>query len=413
MIISLSMVMAMVSCSKDNDEPNVTGEKPAEYSIKLSAKQKLALNQNNNFAFDIMKAMNDENRNMFVSPYSIGQALAMLANGAEDETFDEIAHTLKIGDEVTLNDINSFYATMNKALTTDIKCSSKVAISNSLWLNKQFNDKIIAGFKDNVKTYFGAKVSALDFSDNKSFNIINNWSKNETSGLIPNIINVLNPKMDVAILLNTLYFKGFWSYFPTQHTHNDIFRNQFDRNENVKMMTSNKCLVNGFISDNELIAEFNYGGDAFQLLVIMPKKDKINDYIANFNGVRYSQLLANMEPSESEVSMPKFKCAFENELIGPLSKIGVKKVFSNNAQFGKISSELGMCVTNAQQYATIEVNEDGTTASASTKVDIGFTSAGKLPQKIIIDHPFIYIIKERTTGVILFVGKAQSIENAQ
>ncbi len=412
MLMSLTMMITSVSCN-ESDGPNESGEKPAEYSIKLSARQKQALNQSNDFAFDVLKAVNNENNNVLVSPYSLGQALAMLANGAVGETYDEISRALKIGDDVTLDDINSYYAIMNTALTNSIKCSSKLAIANSLWLNKQYEGKILEEYKIGMRSNFNAKVSALDFSESKSVDAINNWSKEKTNGLIPNITKGLDPKTDVAILLNTLFFKGFWSYFPKKNTYNDIFRNQFDRNESVKMMKSDKCKLYGFSSDNELMVEFDYSGNAFQLLVIMPKKEKINSYIANLNGDRYNQLLTQIVANESEVTMPKFKGSYNNQLIAPLAKIGIKKAFSDDAQFGKISSSLGVCVTAVQQYTTIEVNEDGTTAVASTKVDLGFTSTGQLPKQFIIDHPFIYIIRERTTGVILFIGKTQSLEGMQ
>ena len=130
LFICLSAMTALASCSdNDSNEPNVKNEEPAQYSITLSAPQQKVLNQSNDFAFDVLKAVNNENGNVFVSPYSLGQALAMLANGAEGETYDEIADVLKIGEGTALNDINSYYATMNKALKS-IKCSSKIAIAN-------------------------------------------------------------------------------------------------------------------------------------------------------------------------------------------------------------------------------------------------------------------------------------------
>ena len=108
----LIMSVALVSCSDDNESGSgVENEQPAVYTIKLTAPQKKVLSQSNDFAFDVLKSINDENTNNFVSPYSLGQALAMLANGAEGETYDEIARVLKIGDGASLADINTFYAT--------------------------------------------------------------------------------------------------------------------------------------------------------------------------------------------------------------------------------------------------------------------------------------------------------------
>lgn len=408
----LTMGTALASCSNDGDGPNVKDEEPAQYSIKLSAPQKKVLEQSNDFAFNVLKAINSENANVFVSPYILGQALAMLANGAEGDTFDEIASVLKIGDGTNIDDINSFYATMNTALTADIKCSSKVAVANSLWINKQFENGVKSSYQNDMLTHYGAMVEALDFLDEKTIGTINDWSREQTGGLIPTIINELDANKERAILLNSLYFKGLWNYFPKKNTYYDNFRNQFDRNEKVKMMKSDKCELNGFITDDELMAEFDYGGKAFQMQVIIPRKQKINDYIASMDGDKFAQLASYLMKSESQVAMPKFKCAYSYNLVEPLKKMGIEKVFVSG-QLGKITSK-PLFLTEARQNTTIEVNEEGSIATATTRLNTsGDTSPGFLPKEFIIDHPFIYLIRERQTGAILFIGKVQTMEGMQ
>lgn len=407
----LIMSVALVSCSDDNESGSgVENEQPAVYTIKLTAPQKKVLSQSNDFAFDVLKSINDENTNNFVSPYSLGQALAMLANGAEGETYDEIARVLKIGDGASLADINTFYATMNQALTS-IKSSAKFAVANSLWTNQKYDSYLLDSYKTDMLTHYGAQVQALDFSDAGSVETINKWANKQTNGAIPSIVKATDSESH-ALLLNSLYFKGLWKYFPKKKTHHEMFRNQFDRNENVKMMESDITAINGFISDDELMAEFDYGGKAFQLQIIMPIKQKINDYIAGLNGEKYVQMLTEMQSTETIVTMPKFKHSYENQLIENMKKMGICRVFNEDAQLGKLSSYRGLSVTKLQQNTLIEVNEEGTTAAAVTMGEIGPT-ANVLPSRFIIDHPFIYIIRERTTGVILFIGKVQTMEGMQ
>ena len=407
----LIMSVALVSCSDDNESGSgVENEQPAVYTIKLTAPQKKVLSQSNDFAFDVLKSINDENTNNFVSPYSLGQALAMLANGAEGETYDEIARVLKIGDGASLADINTFYATMNQALTS-IKSSAKFAVANSLWTNQKYDSYLLDSYKTDMLTHYGAQVQALDFSDAGSVETINKWANKQTNGAIPSIVKATDSESH-ALLLNSLYFKGLWKYFPKKNTHHEMFRNQFDRNENVKMMESDITAINGFISDDELMAEFDYGGKAFQLQIIMPIKQKINDYIAELNGEKYVQMLTEMQSTETIVTMPKFKHSYENQLIENMKKMGICRVFNEDAQLGKLSSYRGLSVTKLQQNTLIEVNEEGTTAAAVTMGEIGPT-ANVLPSRFIIDHPFIYIIRERTTGVILFIGKVQTMEGMQ
>lgn len=407
----LIMSVALVSCSDDNESGSgVENEQPAVYTIKLTAPQKKVLSQSNDFAFDVLKSINDENTNNFVSPYSLGQALAMLANGAEGETYDEIARVLKIGDGASLADINTFYATMNQALTS-IKSSAKFAVANSLWTNQKYDSYLLDSYKTDMLTHYGAQVQALDFSDAGSVETINKWANKQTNGAIPSIVKATDSESH-ALLLNSLYFKGLWKYFPKKNTHHEMFRNQFDRNENVKMMESDITAINGFISDDELMAEFDYGGKAFQLQIIMPIKQKINDYIAELNGEKYVQMLTEMQSTETIVTIPKFKHSYENQLIENMKKMGICRVFNEDAQLGKLSSYRGLSVTKLQQNTLIEVNEEGTTAAAVTMGEIGPT-ANVLPSRFIIDHPFIYIIRERTTGVILFIGKVQTMEGMQ
>ena len=123
-------------------------------------------------------------------------------------------------------------------------------------------------------------------------------------------------------------------------------------------------------------------------------------------------MLTEMQSTETIVTMPKFKHSYENQLIENMKKMGICRVFNEDAQLGKLSSYRGLSVTKLQQNTLIEVNEEGTTAAAVTMGEIGPT-ANVLPSRFIIDHPFIYIIRERTTGVILFIGKVQTMEGMQ
>ena len=181
------------------------------------------------------------------------------------------------------------------------------------------------------------------------------------------------------------------------------------------MMKSDECALNGFVTDEELMVEFDYGGKAFQLQVIMPKKEKINEYINDLDGEKYAELLTYMKNSQSVVAIPKFTATYNNALAAPLQKMGIKRAFGPDAQFSKISATERLSVTNALQNTIIEVNEEGATAASTTRVDIGATSPGPsvLPKSFNIDHPFIYLIRERQTGAILFVGKVQSMEGMQ
>lgn len=413
--ICIFAVTVLSSCknSKNNDEPNVKNEPPAQYSITLSAPQQKVLNQSNDFAFDVLKAINSEDGNVFVSPYSLGQALGMLANGAEGKTYDEIAAVLKIGDGTSLDDINSYYATMNSALTS-IKCSSQFAVANSLWVNKDYS--VFDDYKEGMKIHYGAKVENVDFSDSKTFDLINSWGNTQTGGHIPSIVNVKEELVPVAMLLNCLFFKGLWSYFLKENTRDDYFRNHTYHNESMKLMHSESATLNGWASDEELAVELDYGGKAFQLMVMMPTRMNINDYIKAFDGAKYQDLLSKMKKASSVVEMPKFKCSFDNKLNTTLKKLGIVGVFDEFAQLDKIakvSYTEKVRVSNVLQKASIEVNEEGSVATVVTRSDVDVNTAPGISGIYVIKRPFIYLIKERTTGAILFVGKVQSMAGMQ
>ncbi|MCQ2290954.1 MAG: serpin family protein [Muribaculaceae bacterium] len=403
-------MMTFTSCN-NSDEPNVENEKPAQYSIQLTAPQQKVLSQSNDFAFDVLKTINNEDGNVFVSPYSLGQVLAMLANGAEGQTYDEIATVLKIGDGTSLDDINSYYSTMNSTLTT-INSSAKFMVANSLWLNKNYN--VLESYKTDMKSFFDAKVETLDFSDRKTVDLINNWVKESTNGLIPGIVDEVDPVFDCAWLLNSLYFRGFWKYFPKKNTYDDTFYNKQNNGEKVKMMKSDECYLNGCITKEELALELTYGGEAFQMMVIMPRSERINDYINALNGEKYAQVLSQMTKNESEVIMPKFKNIYNNDFKDALKAMGMSRVLSDNAQLGKMTTARNVRLSKILQNTSIEVNEEGTIAVATTGGKVtGVIDNIRQIIKYVIDRPFIYLIKERTTGAILFIGKVQSMAGMQ
>lgn len=419
-IICACAMMALSSCNNSNssidDEPKMPLEQPAKYSIQLSPSQQKVLTQGNDFAFDVLKAINDEKDNVFVSPFSLGQTLGILANGAEGQTFDEIAAVLKIGDGMSLDDINSYYSTMNSALTS-INSSAKFMVANSLWLNKKY--VILDSYKTDMRNVFGAKVETLDFSDSKTVDVINGWVKESTNGYIPSILEKVDPELDCAWLLNSAFFKGNWTYFPKKNTYSDNFRNLLGNDENVKMMKTDETGVNGMVSDKEQALELTYSGAAFQMMIIMPRQEEINSYIKAFNGEKYAQILSQMSDRQSEVILPKFSSACQNDFIKALKVMGLNRVLTPFvAELGKITPTDGAYLSQMLQNTAIDVQEVGTVATATTAGSVGiYTSPGTPDAAQIIqykiDRPFIYLIKERTTGAILFVGKVQSMAGMQ
>ena len=405
-IIITTLVMMSVSCEGKHNEIDLNNL-PEPINIDLRSSETEMVSSDQSFAFNFLANVYaeesvDEDNSFMVSPLSLSMALAMTMNGAEGETKSAMQETLNLKG-FTSDEINSYYKKLKEALlATDP--STKLSIANSIWTNQ--NVSIKDEFIRKNSEYFNSTVQSVNFGDNKTVELINNWASNNTNGLIEKVIDSTKPE-DLMYLLNAIYFKGIWtSEFKKNNTNKKPFTLEDGATVNVDMM-SQTDKFNYKEDENLQLVELPYGNSAFSMLVLLPKDEKnLLDVVGALSGSDYwAGLKSGLREHEVELYIPKFKTEYSKKLNKVLSDMGMGLAFTNEADFS------GMTDTSAKidfvkQNTYISVDEVGTEAAAVTTVGVVMTSMPAQPQKVVFNanKPFIYVIQENSTGSILFTG---------
>ena len=274
----------------------------------------------------------------------------------------------------------------------------ELSIANSIWIKNNFN--VEKEFIDVTMNFFNAVVEKFNFDDPSATNIINDWVSQNTNGNIPIIIEDIKPT-ELLILLNALYFKGNWTLpFEKSETKFEEFILKDGLRKKVPMMSQTS--VFGVFSENEIVAvDLSYGAEAFSMTVILPPADEyIDDFISDLNNEKLNTWLSGFAKEKINFKMPKFKLEYGINLIDVLSALGMGVAFSS-ANFSKINPNAGIFITKVLHKTFVEVNEEGTEAAAATAVIFGRS----LPASITINRPFVFMIRERLSNTILFIGK--------
>ncbi len=409
LIIAATILMAS-SCEGKESEIDLENL-PKPKNIELRSSEIEMVKSDQSFAFNFFanvyaEESEDGDNSFMVSPLSLSMALAMTMNGAEGDTKSVIKESLK-QNEFSEDDINSYYKKLREALlSTDP--STKLSIANSIWTNKVVAIK--NDFISRNREYFNSSVEAVDFGDVKTKDKINNWASVNTNGLIENVIESTNID-DLMYLLNAIYFKGIWiSEFSKNKTEKKMFTHEDGSTVNVDMM--NQTSKFKYKNDDLLqIVELPYGNGAFSMMVLLPQEDKkIGDVIDALNSSDYwVELESGLRVNEVELSLPKFKTEYSKKLNEVLKKMGMGLAFTDDADFSGMS-DISAKLSFVKQDTYIAVDEVGTEAAAVTTVGVVMTSMLIEPQKVIFNanHPFVYLIKENSTGSILFIGTVKS-----
>jgi serpin B len=393
------IMCVMISC---NDSKNVNQVVKPYEPIDLTASQTQQVSADNSFAFDLFKTVNqsENGNNFFISPFSVSQALGMVYNGAAGATKTAMETTLR-RNGFSADEINAYYKKLADGLL-GADPSTQLKIANSIWTRN--NLPVLQSFYDVNTTYYGAKAQSLDFSQSSSKDIINNWCSQNTNGKIPSIIDQISNDV-MMYLINAVYFKGIWkSQFKTSDTFNGSFA-AATGSVSVKYMKQENTF-NYFGNDSVQCAELPYGNGAFSMVVVLPASKYSVDQIANkLNGSTWKSWLEAMRSTNLHVELPKFKLSYKTVLNDALMQMGMGVAFSDFADFSKIVNGGGLAINCVLHKTFVAVDEEGTEAAAVTAVEMGYTAANPTTTPFIVNRPFLFFIKEKSTGTILFAGK--------
>ncbi len=387
------------------------GQLPGPKPINLDQKSLSLLEADNIFAFEIFKEIlqsEEDEKNIMISPLSIAIALAMTYNGADGETKEAMENTLHL-QGLSTGDINKSYQSLLDALlSVDPKVIMEIA--NSIWYRDDFY--VEEDFLNINKTYYDAEVAKLNFSDPASVDIINRWVSDKTHDKIDKIIEQIDP-LDVMFLINAMYFKGTWKYeFDENDTHEAPFYNEHGNFLGDVEMMMIEGDFNYYSNDLFHAVELPYGQGNYSMIVMLPQSGvSIDSLVSNMNNDKWKTWMEGFyERPDFDVYLPKFKFEFEKELKEILSQLGMEIAFDPNgsADFSKINPDVYLYISSVKHKTFIEVNEEGTEAAAVTSVSVT-TSIGP-SNEFKADHPFVFVIKEKFTRAIMFMGKVAEPE---
>lgn len=404
-LLTSLMLSGLNSCHKNslgtvNKKTNNMEEKSAQL-----------IDADNAFGLELFKRIRDtgSEENLLISPFSVSVALAMAYNGANAETKSEMEEVMQLNG-LTPEHINGSY----QKLISDLQSlDEKVVfeIANAIYYAEGFS--VQPDFLSVTREVYDAEINGLDFSAPSAVETINNWVDEKTNGKINEIIQHLKP-LDRMLLLNAIYFYGTWSReFDKNGTQNREFIKAGGTTVKVPMMNKLDTLPY-FSADIFKAIKLPYGSGRFNMVVLLPHNGKsTQDIISNLSAENWKTWMQKFEPTERvDVTMPRFKFAFETSLKDVLAEMGMQKAFiPQTADFSGISEE-EVYISEVKHKTYIDVNETGTEAAAVTSIGFAATSFGDEPPTVpfFVDKPFLFVITEIETGALIFIGEVKHPE---
>jgi len=385
----------------------------------------------NQFAFDLYRQARPKAGNLFFSPASISTALAMTCAGSAGLTRQEMAQVLhfttaqasfvkrpfaeieKVVEYSPELPVEAGYSTLMELLnSTGDRNGYTLSTANRLWTatNYRLEDRFLMLTRERYR----APPATLDFGRTEEARAtINSWVADYTHQLIVDLIppGVLGSDTRL-VLTNAVYFLGGWAdEFSKEATEDAPFYRSRDAKQNVPTMYQRATFSYAEDADAQLLSLPYRGGDLSMVVVLPKDRDGLNALEEKLTAERFAGWVESLRASGPvDVYLPKFKLRSQLRLSESLKQLGMTTAFSNAADFSRMSSSEGLSLSEVIHQAVVEVDEKGTEAAAATAVIMAPTSdlSSPKPEKPILfraDHPFLFAIRDKRTGVIMFLGR--------
>lgn len=377
--------------------------------ITVTAADEIAAAQGSNaLTVDVLQKveLSKPNGNFVDSAFSVATALAMLELGAKGDTETQIAavmHAAGVTPEQQAAAWKQFDASL---LATAHADGISLDVANAIWLQKGL--PFDPAFLNTLATNFGAPSSQVDFSGNPTAAaaLINKWVSTATHGKIPSVVNPSGVQTAKVVLADAIYFDAHWkNQFIVDFTGQEPFFRADDSEVMANMMQGGPWTLPAYIGSGATAVELPYVGGHFAADIIMPTSETISAFVASLTPATLTSIDQQLTPIDINITMPRFNIASSELLIPVLEPLGMTDAFTNAADLSGIEPSGGLQVGVLLQRALIHVDEVGTTAAAATVVE-GLGGGGAPPYtEIAIDHPFLFVIRDTTSGAILFTAQ--------
>jgi serpin B len=362
---------------------------------------------NNAFAFDLYAKLKTEEGNLIFSPYSISTALAMTYAGARGETAAEMKKTLRFA--LSQEKLHPAMADLVDDLNArGGKDAYELVVANRLW--GQAGYSFLAPFIALNRTYYGAGLEQVNFktATEAARKTINTWVEDKTRDKIQELLKPgILTDLTRLVLTNAIYFKGNWaSQFKKERTADAPFHVTPDKSVDVPTMRQTAKF--GYTETQDMqVLEMPYIGDDLSMTILLPKKaDGLGKVEASLSAATLKTWVARLRKQKVGVFLPRFKMEFSVGLVDTLEAMGMPRAFDpSRADFSGMDGTRALSITAVIHKAFVDVNEEGTEAAAATAVVMGLRSAPSRPIIFNADRPFIFLIRDRVTGSVLFIGR--------
>jgi serpin B len=414
-IFFILSTLILAGCSQISAEANVVeSDLPRETSPSVSAEDLTELAEGNQaFALDLYQALlEEEDGNLFYSPYSISAALAMTYAGARNVTEKEMAEVLHF--KLPQDRLHPAFNALDLLLTSrggDGDDGFQLNIANALWGQKGY--EFLSEFLDMLAENYGAGLRVLDFGRDpeKARQIINDWVYEKTEEKIEDLIpkGIIDPATRL-VLTNAIYFNADWRYpFEKSDTYDGDFHLVDGTVVTVPLMSQTESFRYGEGEGYQAIA-LPYVGGEMEMVIILPSVGQFENFERSLNAEKVNEILNSVQTTEVALTLPKFEFESDFSLSEILIEMGMPSAFGMGAgtDFSGIDGTLNLAIKEVIHKAFVSVDEEGTEAAAATAVIIAEMAAVADATEMRIDRPFIFMIRDMETGTVLFLGRVMN-----
>lgn len=402
------------------DEGRVSGEMVRSEKERVAApaveegERSKRVAGNNAFALDLYQQVRQKGGNVFYSPYSVAMALAMTYAGARGETEEQMADVLHV--TLPQDRVHPAFNALDLALTrrdeegeeTEEKGDRfRLRVANAVWGQRGYS--FLPEYLDILAQHYGAGLRLLDFKEapEEARQRINEWVSEETEGKIEDLI----PKGGIRsltrlVLTNAIYFNASWLHpFDEEQTHDGTFYPLGGGEITVPMMeqTERFRYAEG---DGYQAVELPYVGTELSMVILLPETGQFKKFEDSLDAELVETVAGKLKRRNVAFTMPKFEFDASFQLASTLAEMGMSGAFSpEEANFSGMDGTRNLFLQDVVHKAFVSVDEAGTEAAAATGVVVGVTSAPPEPVEVVVDRPFVFVIRDARTGTILFVGR--------
>jgi len=409
-----SAALLFSACAPTPQSPEVQSkESPAPSPIPLTVEVQTLVGGNNAFAFDMYQSLRSQESNLIFSPYSISLALAMTYAGARGETESQMAQILSF--DLPQGQLHPAFHTLERILAQRGEASSKdqhplqLNIANAIWAEQSYS--FLPEYLDMLSVNYGAGINLADFihESESARQEINSWVSDRTEKKINDLLGDEALNTDTRMVLaNAIYFNADWLHqFEADSTREAPFHLLDGTTINVPIMHQEIFIP--YASGNGFQAvELAYDGSTAAMDIIVPDADGFESFESILDAKKVNDIISSMQPVSVEFGLPKFEFSSDFNLSGQLASLGMADAFDpDNADFSGMTGGHDLFISNVFHKAFVAVDEKGTEAAAATIETMGAT-AMEIDIDLIVDRPFIFIIRDLETGQLLFVGRVMN-----